>query len=78
MRENSNKKEFNKPTIKIYDSSASDAADPYPGSDRVGGRDAGRGQIWGGGVFAAHLACWEEFFLDGKLDRAFTSQSWLA
>ena len=66
MRENSNKREVNKPTIKIHDSSASDAADSYPGSDHVGGRDARGGQIWGGGVFAAHLAYWEELFLDGK------------
>ena len=78
MRENSNKKEVNKPTIKIHDSIASDAADPYRGSDHVGGRDAGGGQIWCGGVFAAHLACWEEFSLDGKLVQVFSSQSWLA
>ena len=39
---------------------------PIPGEIMLGGRDAGGGKIWGGGVFAAHLACWEEFFLDGK------------
>ena len=52
--------------IKIHDSSTSDAADPCQGSDHIGGRDAEGGQILGGGVFAAYLACWEEFFLDGK------------
>ena len=65
MWENSKKEEVNKPTIKLHDSIVSDAADPYPRSDHVGGRDAGGRQIWGG-VFAAHLACWEEFLLDGK------------
>ena len=43
MRENSNKREASKPTIKIRDSSASDAADPYPGSDHVGGTRCKRG-----------------------------------
>ena len=37
------------PTTKIHDSSASDAADPYPGSNH-GGLDAGGGQIRGGGA----------------------------
>ena len=64
MRANCNKKEVNKPTIKIHDSSASDAADPKAGSDHVGGRDAGGRQIWGGGILAARLARGEEFFLD--------------
>ena len=43
MRESNNKKEVNKPTIKIHDSGASDAADPYPGSDHVGGTKCGMG-----------------------------------
>ena len=36
------------------------------GLDHVGGRDAGGRQIWGGDVFAAHFACWEEYSLCGK------------
>ena len=64
MREDSNETEVNKPTVKIHDSSASGAADPYPGSDHVGGRDEEEGRS-GGGIFAAQLACWEEFSLDG-------------
>ena len=32
----------------------------------LGERDAAGGQNWGGGVFAAKLARWEELFLDGK------------
>ena len=36
VRENSNKREVSKLTMKIHDSSASGAADPYPGSDHVG------------------------------------------
>ena len=66
MRKNRNKRQVNKTRIKIHDSSASDTADPYPSSDHVGGRVAGGGKSWGGGVFAAHLACWDEFFLNGK------------
>ena len=50
----------------MHGSSASDESDPYPGSDHVGGRDAEGGQIYVGGVFVAHLARWEEFFLDGN------------
>ena len=63
---NSDKRKFNKPTTKIHDPNASDAADPYPGSDHDGGRDARGGKIWGRTVFAAHLASWAESFLDGK------------
>ena len=66
MRKNSNKREVNKTTIKIHDSSASDVADPCAGLDHVGGRDAGGRQIWGGDVFTAHMACWEEFSFCGK------------
>ena len=66
VRKNSSKREVNKPRIKIGYSSASEEADPYSWSDHVGGRDAGRGKIWGGGVFVAHLACWEEILLDGN------------
>ena len=40
MRENSNKREVDKPTVNIPDSSAPDAADSHPGSDHVGGQDA--------------------------------------
>ena len=36
-REKGNDGEVNKPTIKIHDSSALDAADPYPGSDQSRG-----------------------------------------
>ena len=39
---------------------------PIPGRIMLGVRDAAGGQTWGGGDFAAHLACWEEYFLDGK------------
>ena len=62
MRKNRNKRQVNKTRIKIHDSSASDVADPFAGSDHVGGRLAGGRQICGGDFFAAHLACWEEFF----------------
>ena len=64
MIKTSNKRKVNKALIKIHDSSASDAADPYSGSDHVGGRDAGGGPVRGGGVFATHLACSEGFFLN--------------
>ena len=66
MRDNSNKKQVNKPTVKIHDSSASDAADPYPGSDHVGGTRCSRGANLGWRCSAAHLACWAESFLGGK------------
>ena len=62
MRKNWNKRQVNTTRIKIHDSSASDVADPFAGSDHVGGRLAGGRQICGGDFFAAHLACWEEFF----------------
>ena len=73
MRENSNKREVHKPRIKIDDSTASDQADPYPWSDHFGGRGARRGKNWGRVFFAAHLACWEKIFLDGKTWPGFLS-----
>ena len=51
MREN-NKKEVNKTTIKIRDSSESDAADASPGSDHVGGTSCRKGANLG----------WRRFF----------------
>jgi len=51
-------REVNKALIMIHDSSASDATNPYSGLDH-GGRDAGGGQILGGGVslpLSVHLS----------------------
>ena len=78
MRENSNKKEVNKPTIKIHDSSASDVADPYPGSDHVGGGKMQEGGNFGVEVFLRRTwRAWKSFSSTETLGRVLSSKSWL-
>ena len=73
MRENSNKREVSKPTIKIHDSSASDAADPDHFGDEM--QEGGRF-----GLKAFVRCIWragKSFYSPEKLGRVFSSQSWL-